>query len=357
MGAVDAAGYSVIAPVLPAIQRANDAPVTTVTLLAACFPLAMLAGFVLAGGLTHRGRTRPALLLGLTLVLAGSLLFASSADLRVAFPARAVMGIGSGCVWIALSFRALEYWPGQEYRCMSRVFAAYSVGAIAGPALGALGGTRLPFVAYACLAALCLPLVVALPPPRLRRVFHSDAALLRSPGFRFAAAAIMFAVMALGVLDGVLPLHFASRLSQFQIGLAYAATALLIAASSAAAGHARPRMALAVGGTGAVAGVALAGATTIVPAWAVALGLIGLGAGAAQTGATGILLHTVPAGRIVTAMVVWSQIAMVGYLLAPAAGGPLVERLGYAWIGLLPLAAGMLVVITAIADSATRVSR
>ena len=83
------------------------------------------------------------------------------------------------------------------------------------------------------------------------------------------------------------------------------------------------------------------------PAWVVALGLIGLGAGAAQTGATGILLHTVPAGRIVTAMVVWSQIAMVGYLLAPAVGGPLVERLGYAWIGLLPLAAGVLVALVA----------
>ena len=178
---MDAAGYSVIAPVLPAIQQANGASVTTVSLLAACFPLTMLAGFVLAGGLTHRGRTRPALLLGLAVLLVGSLVFASSADLLVVFPARAVMGIGSGCVWIALSFRALEHWPGQEYLCMSRILAAYSVGAIAGPALGALGGTRLPFLAYACLVALCLPLVLALPAPRERRVFQTDAASLRSP--------------------------------------------------------------------------------------------------------------------------------------------------------------------------------
>ena len=75
----------------------------------------------------------------------------------------------------------------------------------------------------------------------------------------------MFAVMALGALDGVLPLHFASRLSQSQIGLAYAATALLIAASSAAAGHARPQAAVALGGTGAIAGVALAGAARPCP--------------------------------------------------------------------------------------------
>ena len=168
--------------------------------------------------------------------------------------------------------------------------------------------------AYAGLLLVCAPLVAALPAPVAPPRFRADTAPLRSPGFRFAAAAIMFAIMALGILDGVLPVHFASRLSQFQIGVAYTATALLVAVSSTAAGHARPRAALAVGGCGAVAGVALAGATGTVPAWAVALALIGLGAGAAETGATGVLLHAVPAERIVTAMVVWSQLAMIGYL-------------------------------------------
>jgi hypothetical protein len=46
--------------------------------------------------------------------------------------------------------------------------------------------------------------------------------------------------------------------------------------------------------------------------------LIGLGAGAAQTGATGLLLAAVPTARIVTAMVVWSQLGILGYLAAPA---------------------------------------
>jgi len=347
VGAVDAAGYSVIAPVLPAVQRTTGASVTTVSLLAATFPLAMLAGFVPAAGLAHRGRTRPALLLGLATLLVGSLAFAATTELGAMFAARAVMGLGSGCLWIALAFRTLEYWPGHEYLGMSRIYAAYSVGALIGPALGALGGTRLPFLAYAGLLLACAPLVAALPAPIAPPRFRTDTAPLRSPGFRLAAAAIMFAIMALGILDGVLPLHFASRLSQFQIGVAYTVTALLVAVSSTAAGHARPRAALAVGGCGAVAGVALAGATGTVPAWAVALALIGLGAGAAETGATGVLLQAVPAERIVTAMVVWSQLAMIGYLLAPAVGGPLVDHLGYAWIGLLPLAAGAAVALIA----------
>jgi hypothetical protein len=43
LGVTDAAGYSMIGPVLPVLQRATGASVTTVSMLAACFPLAMLA--------------------------------------------------------------------------------------------------------------------------------------------------------------------------------------------------------------------------------------------------------------------------------------------------------------------------
>ena len=54
------------------------------------------------------------------------------------------MGFGSGGLWIGITFATLAYWPGQEYLCMSRIYAAYSVGALVGPLLGALGGTDTP---------------------------------------------------------------------------------------------------------------------------------------------------------------------------------------------------------------------
>ena len=47
--------------------------------------------------------------------------------------------------------------------------------------------------------------------------------------------------------------------------------------------------------------------------------------------------------RIVTAMVVWSQIGIIGYLLGPLAGGLVAAGPGYAFIGLVPAAAGVLV--------------
>jgi predicted MFS family arabinose efflux permease len=40
-------------------------------------------------------------------------------------------------------------------------------------------------------------------------------------------------------------------------------------------------------------------------------------------------------------MVIWSQIGIVGYLLGPLAGGLVASGLGYAFIGLVPAAAGL----------------
>lgn len=342
LAVVDSAGYSVIGPVLPALQASTGASVTTLSLLAACFPLAMLVGLVVGGRLAHDGRTRTALLLGLALLISSSLVFGFTTDLAVLFGARSVMGIGSGCLWIGLTLRTLEYWPGEEYVRMSRVYAGYSIGSLLGPLLAALGGTRAPFVAYALVLGACVPLVLVLPArpvPAGRQDLRRDRAVLRTSGFWFGALSILFAMTTFGTLDGVLPLHLADHWSQSQIGVAYTLSAVLVAVSSAAAGHTRPLVALGVGAVGVVGGIALAGATGTVAFWAAALLLVGLGAGAAETGATGVLLDNVPRERIVSAMVAWSQVGILGYFLAPTLGGLVVTHLGFGWLGLVPLTA------------------
>ena len=48
-----------------------------------------------------------------------------------------------------------------------------------------------------------------------------------------------------------------------------------------------------------------------------------------------------PHQRIVTAMVAWSQLGILGYLVGPAVGGVLAEHLGYAAPGPLPAATGL----------------
>jgi MFS family permease len=341
LGVVDAAAYSVIAPVLPAIADATDASTTTITALAASFPLAMLVGLAVSGAVIRRGRGHGLLLVALALLGVGSLAFVVTDSLAALFLARAVMGVGSGALWMGITFRAFEYWPGQEYRCMSRVYAAYSVGALVGPGLGALPGAQAPFVAYALLLVVVAPFAARLPRATTRRGYVADRTWRAMPGFWYAAAGIMLGMLAVGMIDGVLPLHFATAWTQTQIGLAYVATATVTAAAAVAAGGIRPGLALAAGGVAATVGVTLAGASSTGVWWMLALALTGAGAGLAQTGSTGALLERIPTHRIVGAMTAWSQLGITGYLLAPALGGPLAERWGYAALGVVPLGLGV----------------
>jgi MFS family permease len=281
----------------------------------------------------------------IALVALGALGFVLGDSLAVYFPARTLMGVGSGGIWIGVTFDTLERWPGQEYLCMSRVFAAYSVGGLVGPALGAFGGVHGPFLAYLALLLVALPFVLFVDEPASRRMFTTDRAALRSRAFWLASAAILFAVLVLGVLEGVVPLHLAERLSQAQIGALYVGASVIVAASGTVAGGVRPRPLVAAALFLAVIGLSLAGIATIVPVWLLAVVLAAIGIGLANTGSLGLLIEAVPVERIVSAMVVWSQLGIVGYLLGPLAGGVIAEELGYGFLGIVPAVAGGLVLM------------
>jgi MFS family permease len=94
----------------------------------------------------------------------------------------------------------------------------------------------------------------------------------------------------------------------------------------------------------AVAGTYLAGIAAEIPLWLVALALAALGIGIANTASLGLLVDAVPVERVATAMVVWSQIGILGYLLGPLTGGIVAHSLGYAFMGAVPAAAGGVVV-------------
>jgi hypothetical protein len=260
------------------------------------------------------------------------------------------MGLGSGGLWIGVTFDTLGRWPGQEYLCMSRIFAAYSIGGLVGPALGAIGGIAGPFGAYLGLVLAAIPLVLLAGEPTERRVFSSDRAALRARGFWLAAAAILFAVLALGMLEGVLPLHFAERLTQAEIGALYVGLSLVVATSAAAAGSQRPRSMVFGAVFLAVAGISLAGAAAQIPLWLLALLLAAVGVGIGNTGSLGVLVESVRVERIVTAMVIWSQLGILGYLIGPVLGGAVAEGLGFSAVGVVPAAAGLVVLALFIAS-------
>jgi MFS family permease len=136
----------------------------------------------------------------------------------------------------------------------------------------------------------------------------------------------------------VLPLRVSTWLRQAQIGWLYVGMALLLAASAVTAGRVAPRRAVAAGVVLVTAGVAVAGVSGTVPLFMAGLALAAVGGGLGETGATGVLLEAVPPERIVTAMVLWSQLGIVGYLAGPVVGGAVAEAFGYQALGLVPLA-------------------
>jgi MFS family permease len=91
------------------------------------------------------------------------------------------------------------------------------------------------------------------------------------------------------------------------------------------------------------AGIALAAASTTVAIWIISAAAIAVGIGAANTASIGVLFHAVGTERIIAAMLIWSQLGIIGYLAGPLAGGATAQSLGYPALGLVPLSAAVVV--------------
>jgi MFS family permease len=356
LAALDSAGYSIIAPVVPEIGEATGSGPGVIGALVASFAVGQMVGYPVAGRAIQRSHAVAVLTASLALVLVGDVGFVLGDGLGVYFPARLLQGIGAGGLWIGVAFAVIERYPGEEFRRLTGVTAVYGIGAIAGPAIGGAGGIRAPFAIHLGLVAASGLALLLLGTPRERVRFSSDRGALRRPGFWLASAGILLVALTLGTFDGPLPLHFAEHLSQAQIAALYVVSALIGSACAALAGNLSPRPVLAFSAVVMPAAIALGGLSETVSVWIAVAVLAGIGIGAGEAGALGVLLEAIGVERIVLAMVVWSQVWAVGYLAGPAAAGGVAEALGYGAIGLVPLAAALLVATTFTAPATSRAS-
>src|SRR6266508_2730511 len=345
LGVIDAAGYSVIAPVGPAISFQTGAGPGVLGALVAVFGIGQILGYPVGGRAIRQFSASTLLLVGLALIALGDLAFVLGEGLSVYFPARFVAGIGAGSLWLGVAFATIERFPGDAYRRVGGVFAAYSIGSIIGPALGAIGGIRGPFLAHLGFVLLGFLLVARLGRPAERLGFGSDRAALREPAFIAACAGVMLASVGLATLEGPLTLHFDDLLSQAQLGAMYVAVAVVVGVSAVLAGRLPPRRASLVACPLVVAGLGAAGATGTLRWWAVALAFTGVGIGLLETGSLGVLLEAVGVERIVLAMVIWSQLWALGYLVGPVTSGWLAEGAGFGAVSVVPLLVSLFVVV------------
>jgi MFS family permease len=283
------------------------------------------------------------LAVSLALIAIGDIGFVVGDSLGVYFPARFIQGIGAGGLWIGTAFAVIERYPGHEYQRLTGLTAAYGVGAVVGPAMGAAGGIRAPFLIHLVLILGFGAGLLFLGGPRARIEYQSDRAVLRTAGFWLASAGILMVALTLGTFDGPMPIHFSELLSQAEIGGLYVVSALVGSAFAALAGRYPPRPCLALAAILMPAAIAVGGLTENVPIWILVAVGAGVGLGFGEAGSLGVLLETIGLEKIVLAMVLWSQVWAIGYLAGPAAGGGVAEALGFGAIGLVPFAAALLV--------------
>jgi DHA1 family tetracycline resistance protein-like MFS transporter len=168
---IDLLGLGLVVPIAPQLitglggHRGSSA--ILFGLLVASYGLLQFAFSPLLGSLSDRFGRRPVLLASLTFLGLDYLAFAVTPSLWLLLVSRALAGATAGTYTVVNAYIADVTLPGERARAYGLVGAMFSLGFIAGPAVGgALGGIslRLPFAIAAaltlvnvCYGALVLP--------------------------------------------------------------------------------------------------------------------------------------------------------------------------------------------------------
>lgn len=155
--ALDLVGFGVVLPILPLYARDFGASPTTIGALVASFSLMQLVFSPLWGRASDRWGRKPVLIVSLVGTAVGSLLTGLAGSLWLLFAGRLLDGFSGASVSVAQAAVTDVAPPAERARLLGLLGAAFGVGFVIGPALGALaslGGRELPFLLAAAIAAL-----------------------------------------------------------------------------------------------------------------------------------------------------------------------------------------------------------
>jgi len=154
--AVDLVGFGIVLPILPIYARRYHTTSFEATLLVAAFSAATFVASPIWGRLSDRVGRKPVLLVALAGTAAGSLLTGLAGGLALLFVGRIVDGASGASISVAQAAAADLSRPSERSRLFGLLGAAFGLGFVAGPAIGALAalsGPRVPFFIAAGLAA------------------------------------------------------------------------------------------------------------------------------------------------------------------------------------------------------------
>jgi len=155
--AIDLIGFGIVLPILPQYAERFGAGAAVIGLLSASFSLAQLVFAPVWGKLSDRIGRKPIIIVSLFGTAIGSLVTGLAGALWLLFLGRIIDGISGASVSVAQAAVA-DIAPARERaRYMGLIGAAFGVGFVAGPAIGALaalGGPKVPFFVAAAIAAV-----------------------------------------------------------------------------------------------------------------------------------------------------------------------------------------------------------
>jgi MFS family permease len=155
--AVDLIGFGIVLPILPIYAHRFHTSPFDATLLVAVFSGASFLCSPLWGRVSDRFGRKPVLLVSLAGTAVGSLVTGLAGGLVLLMIGRIIDGASGASVSVAQAAAADLSRPSDRARLYGLLGAAFGVGFVAGPALGALaalGGPRLPFFLAAGIAAV-----------------------------------------------------------------------------------------------------------------------------------------------------------------------------------------------------------
>jgi MFS family permease len=154
---VDLIGFGIVIPILPIYAKRYHTTSFEAAMLVAAFSGATFVCSPIWGRVSDRFGRKPVLLVSLAGTAVGSLLTGLAGGLGLLLIGRLVDGASGASVSVAQAAAADLSRPSDRSRLFGYLGAAFGIGFVAGPAigaLGALGGPRLPFFIAAGLAGV-----------------------------------------------------------------------------------------------------------------------------------------------------------------------------------------------------------
>ncbi|MEX2654374.1 MAG: MFS transporter, partial [Acidimicrobiia bacterium] len=181
--AVDLLGFGIIIPLLPLYAERFGASPTTIGLLFASYSLAQFVFSPIWGRISDRVGRRPILLVTIAGSAIGSLILGLAGSLPMLFIGRILDGASGASVAVARATVSDVAGPDQRARLMGLLGAAFGLGFVIGPSLGALASLGSPSLPFFVAAGISLLNLVAgiIRIPETRRVSTSA---MHGVGFR-----------------------------------------------------------------------------------------------------------------------------------------------------------------------------